>query len=148
VGILAVTWSLSCNLHTLVADVALLAEGRGLLVRYKDTNKYDHQSGWFLPDDALNHFEHPEMGAKRILKEQLGVSAPKLTLGLLESFKGDAGTWHLAFHYKAEFNKAPQIEPSEDLDKSEWFPMNQLPDRSQVAHHGWAISVLNAMNRN
>ena len=91
-----------CGVHTLVTDVALISGGKVLLARYNDINKYDHQEGWFLPDDALNHFEHPEAAAKRILKEQLNVSVPRLSLGFIESFKGDSETWHLAFHYKAE----------------------------------------------
>ncbi len=136
-----------CGMHTLVADVALMTGGKVLLTRYKDVNKFDHQQGWFLPDDALNHFEHPETGAKRILKEQLNVTVPQLSLGFIESFKGDAGTWHLAFHYKAELEKAPAIKPSEDVKSAEWFPVNQLPDRNEVAHRGWAISVLREMMR-
>ncbi len=131
----------------MVADVALLTQGKVLLTRYKDVNKYDHQPGWFIPDDALNHFEHPETAAKRILKEQLGLSVPGLTLGFIESFKGDAGTWHLAFHYKTELEDPPTIAPSEDVKSAEWFPINQLPDRNEVAHHGWAISVLREMMR-
>lgn len=131
----------------MVADVALLAGAKVLLAQYKDVNKYDHQHGWFLPDDALNHFEHPETGAKRILREQLNVTVPSLTLDFIESFKGDAGTWHLAFHYKANLEKAPPVKLSEDVKSAEWFPLNQLPDRSEVAHHGWAISVLREMMR-
>ena len=136
-----------CRVHTLVADVALLAGDKVLLTQYKDANKYDHQHGWFLPDDALNHFEHPEIGAKRILKEQLNLTVPRLTLGFIESFKGDAGTWHLAFHYKADLEKRPPVKPSEDVKSAEWFSLNQLPDRIEVAHHGWAISVLREMMR-
>ena len=103
------------GMPTLVADVALLNGGKVLLTRYKDVNKYDHQQGWFLPDDALNHFEHPETAAKRILKEQLNVSVAELSLGFIESFKGDRGTWHLAFHYKAELKEPPMTKPSEDV---------------------------------
>ncbi len=134
-----------CGMHTLVADVALLTGGKVLLTRYKDVNKYDHQLGWFLPDDALNHFEHPESAAKRILKEQVNATVPKLTLSFIESFKGDSGTWHMSFHYKAELEEPPPIRPSEDVKSAEWFPVNQLPDRNEVAHHGWAISVLREM---
>ena len=134
-------------MHTLVADVTLMTGGKVLLTRYKDVNKYDHQQGWFLPDDALNHFEHPESAAKRILKEQLNITVPKLVLGFIESFKGDSGTWHMSFHYKVELEETPAIRPSEDVKSAEWFSVNQLPDRNEVAHHGWAISVLREMMR-
>src|SRR5208337_218433 len=136
-----------CGLHTLVADVALMTGGKVLLARYSDVNKYDHQQGWFLPDDALNLFEHPETAAERILKEQLNVSVPKLFLGFIESFKGDSGAWHLAFHYKAELQEPPAINPSKDVKAAEWFPLNQLPHREEVAHHGWALSILRDMIR-
>lgn len=136
-----------CGLHTLVADVALLADAKVLLVRYKDMEKYDDEPGWFLPDDALEHFEHPETAAKRILKEQLNITVPKLSLGFIESFKGQKGTWHMSFHYKAELEKTPTIRASEDIKSSEWFPVQKLPDQKEVAHHGWAISTLREMMR-
>ncbi len=43
-----------CDQHSLIADVALLSEGKVLLVRYKDANKYDHHKGWFLPMDGVH----------------------------------------------------------------------------------------------
>ena len=51
----------------IIADVTLLQEGKVLMVKYSDKNKYDHQSGWFLPDDLVSHGEHPEDAASRIL---------------------------------------------------------------------------------
>lgn len=131
-----------CRAHSLVGDVAILAEGKVLLVRYKDVNKYDHEPGWFLPDDELRNFEHPETAAKRILKEQLGFTAPKLALGFIESFKGNNQSWHMSFHYKTELASTPELTPSDDLRSVEWFPLDQLPDRSEVAHHGWALTTL------
>ena len=132
-----------CSLHKLVADVAVLSEGRVVLAKYKDTSKYDHQSGWFLPDDFLLHAEHPEAAAKRILSEQIDLQAPALTLSHIESFGN--GAWHLIFHYKINFDKVPKFTPSENLATAEWFDLKKLPDRSEVAHHGWAIDVLSEM---
>ena len=40
---------MQCQVHKLIADVCLLNDSKVLLVKYSDTNKYDHQSGWFLP---------------------------------------------------------------------------------------------------
>lgn len=31
------------------------------------------------------------------------------------------------------------------LAAAEWFPLDGLPPRSEVAHHGWALSVLKKM---
>lgn len=131
-----------CEQHSLIADVALLAEGKVLLVCYKDINKYDHQRGWFLPDDALNHLEHPEEGAKRILKEQVRLPIARPALHHIESFKGNDGSWHLAFHYKLELPKIPKLAPSADIEKAEWFDLRNLPPRSEVAHHGWALGAI------
>lgn len=132
----------ACRIHKLIADVALVAEGRVLLVKYADTNKYDHQRGWFLPDDLLAHLEHPEHAATRILNEQVNLSVPQVRLSHIESFKGRDGSWHLAFHYKAELDKALPLTPSADIEAAEWFALDHLPSRSEVAHHGWALEVI------
>ncbi|MGH8003329.1 MAG: NUDIX domain-containing protein, partial [Limisphaerales bacterium] len=124
-----------CDLHSLIADVALLAEGKVLLVRYKDANKYDHQKGWFLPDDALLHLEHPDAGALRILKEQLAFDAASPSLHYIESFKGNDESWHLVFHYKFELPEPPKLSPSADIEKAEWFDLKNLPPPPEVAHH-------------
>ncbi len=133
--------------HSLIADIAVLAAGKVLLVKYKDIDKYDGESGWFLPDDALQHFEHPEQAAKRILKQQLGLSVGKVTLGFIESFKGDNGGWHMSFHYKADLERASDKAGSADLAASEWFPMDRLPERTEVAHHGWALTTIRELTK-
>ena len=131
-----------CHVHSLIADVAVLTDDRVLLVKYTDVNRYDHQEGWFLPDDGLRHLEHPEAGARRILNEQLGLTVRRPALGNIESFRGNDGSWHLAFHHSVAFEKAPPIQPSEDLLAAEWFDLGKLPPKSEVAHHGWALSVI------
>jgi ADP-ribose pyrophosphatase YjhB (NUDIX family) len=133
--------------HSLIADVALVARGRVLLVRYKDVNKYDHQPGWFLPDDSLRHLEHPDKAAKRILGEQLGIAGVEPKLHHVESFKGNDGSWHLPFHYLAELADAPKVQPSEDVAEAEWFSLNELPPKAEVAHHGWALTILARMHK-
>ncbi len=129
-----------CKIHRLVADVALIAEGKVLLVKYKDVSKYDNQRGWFLPDDYLNYLESPDDAAKRILQEQVSLYIPKVQLNHVESF-GD-GIWHLIFHYKATMEKIPNVTPSNNVKAMEWFALGKLPERSEVAHHGWALDVL------
>jgi len=147
--------------YSLIADVALIAEGKVLLVKYTDTNKYDHQSGWFLPDAGIGYLEHPERAALRIAKEQLGLDLPNspstclqeegaggwtFRLGLLESFKGNDGSWHLPFHYVAELGRMPDINPSADIAEARWFELDNLPPKGEVAHHGWALSVLRRLD--
>ena len=137
---------MECN-HSLICDVALIAEGSVLLVRYKDVEKYDGEAGWFLPDDVLQNLEHPTRAAKRIAREQLRLELDDVRLGLIESFRGNDGGWHMSFHHVAELPSRPDVQPADDLAAAEWFQLDALPPRSEVAHHGWALSVLKRMMR-
>jgi ADP-ribose pyrophosphatase YjhB (NUDIX family) len=134
-----------CNVHSLISDVAVVAGGSVLLVRYSDMAKYDNEGGWFLPDDVLHHLEHPTRAAQRIGREQLGLNLEDMSLGLIESFRGNDGSWHLSFHHLAELPSVPDLQPASDIGAAEWFPLDKLPPRSEVAHHGWALSVLKKM---
>ena len=132
--------------YKLIADVALISEGSVLLVKYKDKNKYDHQPGWFLPDDLLQDFEHPEDAAVRILHEQLKLSNINPKLDHIESFKGRDSSWHLAFHFKAEIAEVPDIVKSDEVKIFDWFDLSELPEKEEVAHHGWALYTLKTIN--
>ena len=128
----------------LIATTTLLAGGTHvLLVKYNDMP--DHQRGWFLPHDLLAKFEHAADAAARALREQLGFAAPMLRLKHVESFKGRDGTWHMPFHFLAELAERPAIQPSAALAAAEWFALDKLPPRSEVAHHGWAIDTIEAV---
>lgn len=131
-------------IHTckLVTDVAVFQDNKVLLVRYKNVNKYDHQQGWFLPDDLLQNFEHPEFAAKRILQEQLGIKSDTLELKHIESFKGNDGSWHIVFHFKLNLTEESALKLSQDVDEAKWFEIGKLPDRSEIAHHGWATATI------
>jgi ADP-ribose pyrophosphatase YjhB (NUDIX family) len=136
---------IECGIHSIIADCAVLAGDRTLLVRYADANAYDHQEGWFVPDDEVQHLEHPEASARRILREQLGLEVPDLRLSHVESFKGNNRTWHLVFHYVADVAEAPHLTPSPDVSAAEWFSLDDLPPASEVAHHGWALKILRSV---
>jgi ADP-ribose pyrophosphatase YjhB (NUDIX family) len=137
---------MECN-HSLICDVAVLAEGGVLLVRYSDIEKYDGEAGWFLPDDVLHDLEHPTRAAKRIAREQLRLDLDDVRLGLIESFRGNDGGWHMSFHHLAELDSVPDVRPAPGIADAEWFSLERLPPRSGVAHHGWALSVLKKMMR-
>jgi ADP-ribose pyrophosphatase YjhB (NUDIX family) len=135
-----------CNVHSLICDVAVLAEGRVLMVRYEDVAKYDGEAGWFLPDDVLREFEHPTRAATRIVKEQLGLELDdEPRLGLIESFRGNDGSWHLSFHHVADLSTVPDVRPGAGVAVAQWFPLDALPPRSEVAHNGWSLGVLKKM---
>jgi ADP-ribose pyrophosphatase YjhB (NUDIX family) len=126
----------------------VIASGKVVLVNYGDMAKYDDEPGWFLPDDVLRNPEHPTRAAQRIAQEQLGLQLEAVTLGLLESFRGNDQSWHLSFHHLAELSSVPDIAPGAGgVTFAEWFLLEKLPPRSEVAHHGWALSVLKQMVR-
>jgi len=129
-----------CTVHKLVVDVALIASDNVLLVRYRDTSRYDNQQGWFLPDDYLDHLEHPDDGAKRILLEQVGLEPLEIQLAAIESFGN--GAWHLVFHYRGQLEKIPALTPSENIAAARWFQLDALPEPAEVSHHGWALETI------
>lgn len=112
-----------------------------LLVKYRDTRKYDGQTGWFLPDDYLRRLEHPEEAAKRIATEQAGLDLTNLSLSFIESFEGN-GAWHLIFHYRSVLERVAPILPRGNVATAQWFPLRRLPPRRELAHEGWAADVL------
>ncbi|HMS33885.1 MAG TPA: NUDIX hydrolase [Ignavibacteria bacterium] len=132
----------------LITDITILSGGKTLLVKYKDGNKYDHQKGWFLPDDQLINYEDPDESAKRILKEQLRITNCDVKISFVESFQGNDKSWHIIFHYKAEFENDPEIIISGDLESCEWFDLNELPDKKEIAHHGWAFYTIQEITGN
>lgn len=129
----------------LISDVAIFSDGDVLLLKYKNDNKYDHQEGWFLPDDILEDGEHPEEAAIRILKEQLNLSNINPILNHIESFTGKDNSWHMVFHYKAEIALADEIRISKDIIEYDWFNVKNLPDKKEIAHNGWAMYTIRAI---
>lgn len=131
---------MDCTVHKLVADVTLVAQEHVLFVRYRDTSRYDRQSGWFLPDDFLAHLEHPDDAAKRIVREQAGIEEADPDLRDIESF--DGGAWHLVFHYVATVDEAAPVEAHGNVAAAQWFRLADLPAAEDVAHHGWGLETL------
>ncbi len=128
-----------CPKHTLVSHVAVLHHNSALLVKYREMP--DGQQGWFLPNDDLKHVEHPEEGAKRILREQVGIEPSTLKLAQIESFVGNNKSWHLIFDFLA-FPLSMKITKAPSLLDAQWFEIDKLPPASEFAHHGWGHSAL------
>ena len=126
----------------LVADVAVVADDRVLLVRYQDVSRYDGQRGWFLPDDYLAEGEHPDAAAGRILREQAGLELNP-ALAEIESFAD--GAWHLIFHYRAAAAAPDAVRPGANVAAAQWFPLDALPPDAEQAHEGWAGDVLSRL---
>jgi ADP-ribose pyrophosphatase YjhB (NUDIX family) len=126
----------------LVADVAVVADSRVLLVRYEDVSRYDGQRGWFLPDDSLAVGEHPDAAARRILREQAGFQLEP-TLAEIESLAN--GAWHLIFHYRAAVAATDTVRAGANVAAAEWFALSALPPDAEQAHEGWARDVLSRL---
>lgn len=123
----------------LIVDVTILCNGKVLLVKYKDKNKYDHQRGWFLPDDLVKQSESTEDTACRIFKEQLGIrEITSPVLDHIETFTGNDKTRHEVSHFLSELNVIPDTHISDDIQEEKWFNVDELPDEKEIAHHGWA----------
>lgn len=134
---------MECTSHRLVADVAVLANDAVLMVRYRDTDPYDRQEGWFLPDDFLGFGEDPAGAPARITTEQAGFALPDARLSHVESFTGGpSGAWHLVFHYAARLSERPEVVPGSNVREWRWFDLECLPAAKDVAHHGWGLEVL------
>lgn len=129
--------------YKLIADVTLQAGDQVLMVKYADTNSYDMQPGWFLPNNLIHFGEDPTEAISRIAKEQLGLQALQPKIHHVESFIGRDKSWHLVFHFVATFNQIPELKPDEkEIKSAQWFSSDKLPDAKEVAHHGWAIATL------
>lgn len=136
------------NKLKLITDIALFCNDKVLLVKYKDLNKYDHEKGWFLPDDELKSMEHPEDAIIRVTKEQLNLRIDSPSLEQIESFTGHDNTWHMVFHYKLKLGSMPELYPSEHIEEISWFDLDNLPQKVEVAHHGWALFTIEEMLNN
>ena len=130
----------------LVADVALYRGDHVLLVKYRDVSKYDGQTGWFLPDDYLRRLEHPEDAGLRILREQVSVDVPSLDIGFIESFESSQA-WHLVFHLTGRLGEGLEPKAIGNTAAAQWFERSALPSRSEIAHEGWAIDILETLAR-
>ncbi len=121
--------------------MAVLHHNSALLVKYSDSSQYDNQPGWFLPNDALRHAEHPETGVRRILREQVGIENATLKLVEVESFIGDNESWHLIFDYLA-FPTSTKVTKGEGVADAKWVEIDKLPGPGEFAHRGWGRAVL------
>jgi ADP-ribose pyrophosphatase YjhB (NUDIX family) len=124
----------------LITTATVIAGDDVLFVKYADMP--DHQRGWFMPHDLLEPLEHPHDGARRALRDQLGIEIDSMPLKQIESFRGRDGTWHMSFHHLLELPERRDVRTSAAIASARWFKRSELPSRDEVAHHGWAVDVL------
>ncbi len=131
----------------LVADVTIIANDKIVLVKYKNSDSYNGQQGWFTPDDLINTREHPDDAAIRILKEQLGIETESVKIDHIESFTGMDKSWHVIFHY-VYTGEDTDVKAGENVAELSWFDVNNLPDDKEISHHGWAKWTLQTILSN
>jgi len=131
----------------LVADVTIIANDKIVLVKYKNSDSYNGQQGWFIPDDLINTGEHPDDAAIRILKEQLGIETESVKIDHIESFTGMDKSWHVIFHY-VYTGEDTDVKAGENVAELSWFDVNNLPDDKEISHHGWAKWTLQTIHSN
>lgn len=122
-----------------IVNLVAEAQGRVCLVRYP--GRPDGQSGWFVPHLPLEPSADPLEACAEIARGQLGFSGEiRPEIRNAQSFTGNDGTWHLTLDYllKAEEIPAPKAD-------CQWFPRHELPARSEVAHHGWALDIVESV---
>lgn len=112
-----------------------------IFVRYK--SRPDGQMGWFLPHDLLHPYANPEDVASKLVSKDLGLEiwAGKLLISDVESFRGNDTSWHLTLTYRVEVPRDSVFSSSCDVDEVAWHHLSSLPDRGEVAHHGWATDI-------
>src|SRR2546427_8469221 len=95
---------LGCEMHVVVADVVVQDDSAVLLVRPRTPS--DGAEGWRLPGDMLRFGEAPETGARRILRDRLGLEPEWVALAEVES-SVDGGVWSLVFHFQCDADRRP-----------------------------------------
>jgi ADP-ribose pyrophosphatase YjhB (NUDIX family) len=81
-----------------------------------------------------------------MVKEQVGVELASLDIGFIESFEGN-GAWHIVFHIVGRVEEPSQVVKGMNIAATQWFEVSDLPARSEVAHQGWAIDVVEALEK-
>ncbi len=117
-----------------ICDVVVFSNNHLAMVDYNIGP--DNQTGWYLPNDLLENCEDPLDAARRIVKNHFSAECKFLRLAYTESFTGNDGTWHLAFHYACHIDNR-ELANNEFIKKVSWFDKDKLPNSDQVAHHGW-----------
>ncbi|MBI1847522.1 MAG: NUDIX domain-containing protein [Candidatus Rokubacteria bacterium] len=86
-----------------------------------------HAGTWDLPGGFLEAGEHPMVGLKRELREELGVGLGRARLtGVVVDRYGRGGFPVLAFVYRVTLAPGP-IRPADDVADARWFPIQAIP---------------------
>ena len=116
----------------LIVYVAVVSEGKILLVQYDDAPNPD-RGGWWVPAPEMTYGQGPHELAKEVLGE-LGLDTSTPELVETESFTSPGG-WHCMFHYLAHPQES--VAPNANYAKWDWFNADELPLAGEFAHGEW-----------
>lgn len=119
----------------------IIRRGKVLLGK-RSVNPY--KGYWDLPGGFLENGEHPEVGLRREMKEELGVEIEikKLTGVFMDKFL-DQGDWCnvLCLHYLCNIKKG-EPNPLEEVSELGWFSLNNLPKKISSKSNKKILSLL------
>ncbi len=122
-----------CGVHSLAADVVVLADSAVLLVR--PAAPPDGAAGWRLVGDRMRFGEAPQAAARRALREQVGLDPDELVLVEVESQVAEV--WRLVFHFRCETDRPPSLGP--EISEARFFQVEHLPP---LARGAWERDVI------
>ncbi|MDA2922538.1 NUDIX domain-containing protein [Patescibacteria group bacterium AH-259-L07] len=103
---------------------------------------------WDLPGGFCELDEHPELTAKREMKEELGVDI-ELTgfIGIYTDHYPDQGDveYTLNIIYTGKIIQG-ELRPDDDVDACQWFSLNQLPANIAFKNGQQALQELKKQN--
>lgn len=105
--------------------------GKVLLIRRANLPYRDF---WDFPGGFLDFNEHPEIGLKREVSEELGVEvAVSRLVGLYMDFYRTPKESTLNIYYTCNVTKG-EIAPQEEVAEVRWFELTRLPKRLAFNH--------------
>ena len=116
----------------LIVYVAVVADGKILLVQYADAPN-PSRAGWWVPAPEMTYGQGPDELAKEVLV-QLGLDKCEPVLVETESFTSPGG-WHCMFHFRAQPQQS--VAPNKIYSAHAWFGADQLPPAEEFAHGEW-----------
>jgi len=95
---------------------------------------------WDAPGGFLEKDEHPEVGLKREMREELGVEIK--IIKILGIYMGEYLEKHpestLNIYYLAKITKG-KIRPADDITEAQWFGKNEIPKKLAFKNNRQAI---------
>ena len=103
------------------------------------------QGWWDVPGGFLELGETPECGAKREIKEELGVQLRHITM-LPCIYIGTYETMPIQLtlntYFVSHISSRTTLEPQDDVSEVSWFPIHALPKKIALENNKKALRLL------